>query len=91
MEFGCGFGIVYPFQKESINFWVYAFFFLVYNFKKGFEQGVKKQSSGLFFSRGNERQRGDRHGSAETKSLSACQKESINFWVYAFFFYSIKF
>ena len=43
---------------------------------KGFEQAVKKQTGGLFFRRGNERQRGDRRGSAETKSLRAGQKET---------------
>ena len=44
---------------------------------KGFEQAVKQQSGGLLFRRGNERKRGDRCGSTETKSLQAGQKQSI--------------
>ena len=40
--------------------------------------------------RGNERKRGDRHGSAETKSLSACQKRSYNLSVVASFFVSLE-
>ena len=38
-----------------------------------------KQSGGLFVRRGNERKRGDRHGSAETNSHHPLQKRMGNF------------
>ena len=38
-----------------------------------------KQSGGLFVRRGNERKRGDRHGSAETNSHHPLQKRQNKF------------
>ena len=38
-----------------------------------------KQSGGLFVRRGNERKRGDRHGSAETNSHHPLQKRQSKF------------
>ena len=45
-----------------------------------------KQSTGLFVRRGNERKRGDRHGSAETNSHHPLQKEKLCLQVRLLFF-----
>ena len=71
-------------QREVLTIKLVLLLFYIFNYM-GFEQAVKKeQAGGLFFRRGNERKRGDRHGSAEKKSLRLRQPKAP-FWVLFYF------
>ena len=65
-------------QKEVVNISLQLLILFIRGIRT---RSDKKQSGGLFLRRGNERMRGDRHGSAETKSLRLRQKGSSNFYL----------
>ncbi len=54
-----------------------GFFFNYHLFAKGFEQAVKKQSSGLFFRRGNERSEAIGAGAPRQNPFERARKKDL--------------